>query len=81
MLPRVAVNDNRPVQPFKAFEGNPDFVLSLARGLRVIEAFQDRPNGVTVGEASTVTGLSRVFVRGLLSTLEALGSNVNGPMV
>ena len=66
-------NDNRPVLPFKAFEGNPDFVLSLARGLRVIEAFQDRPNGVTVGEASTITGLSRASVRRLLFTLEALG--------
>ena len=55
------------------FEGQPDFVLSLARGLAVIEAFQDRPDGVTVGEVATRTGLSRAAVRRLLITLELLG--------
>jgi len=52
---------------------NPDFVLSLARGLQVIEAFHERPEGLTVSEAATRTGLSRAAVRRLLITLESLG--------
>ena len=54
------------MNPLDAFEGNPDFVLSLARGLTVIEAFQDRPDGVTVGDVAARTGLSRAAVRRLL---------------
>lgn len=65
--------DNRPVLQLEAFEGNPDFVLSLARGLAVIEAFQDQPDGVTVGDIAARTGLSRAAVRRLLITLELLG--------
>ncbi len=64
-----------------AFEGNPDFVLSLARGLTVIEAFQDRPDGVTVGDVAARTGLSRAAVRRLLITLELQGyASHNGPV-
>jgi IclR family pca regulon transcriptional regulator len=55
------------------FEGNPDFVLSLSRGLSVIEAFHDRPDGATVGDLAARTGLSRAAVRRLLITLELLG--------
>jgi len=54
-------------------QNNPDFVLSLARGLQVIEAFQDHPKGVTVGDVAARTGLSRAAVRRLLITLELLG--------
>jgi IclR family pca regulon transcriptional regulator len=61
------------MRSFSQFEGNPDFVLSLARGLAVIEAFQDRPNGVTVADVAAQTGLSRASVRRLLITLELLG--------
>ena len=65
----------------EAFEGNPDFVLSLARGLTVIEAFQDHPDGVTVGDVAARTGLSRAAVRRLLITLELLGYAAhNGPV-
>lgn len=61
--------------------GNPDFVLSLARGLAVIEAFQGRPDGVTVGDVAGRTGLSRAAVRRLLITLETLGyATHNGPL-
>ena len=63
------------------FEGNPDFVLSLARGLAVIEAFQDCPDGVTVGDVAARTGLSRASVRRLLITLQLLGyATHNGPI-
>lgn len=58
---------------FSRFEGNPDFVLSLARGLTVIEAFQDRTEGATVAEIAAATALSRASVRRLLMTLEFLG--------
>jgi IclR family pca regulon transcriptional regulator len=60
------VCDNRTVT-------NPDFVLSLARGLQVIEAFEDRPDGVTVGDVAERTGLSRAAARRFLITLELLG--------
>ncbi len=60
---------------------NPDFVLSLARGLSVIEAFQDRPDGVSVGDVAARTGLSRAAVRRLLITLEMQGyATHNGPV-
>jgi len=69
------------VLQFEAFEGNPDFMLSLARVLAVIEAFQDRPDGVTVGDVAARTGLSRASVRRLLITLELLGyAGHNGPV-
>ncbi len=65
----------------KSHAADPDFVLSLARGLAVVEAFQDRPDGVTVGDVSTRTGLSRAAVRRLLITLEQLGyATHNGPV-
>jgi IclR family pca regulon transcriptional regulator len=72
--------DNRTMQQ-KNHADSPDFVLSLARGLAVIEAFQDRPDGVTVGDVSSRTGLSRAAVRRLLITLEQLGyATHNGPV-
>jgi IclR family pca regulon transcriptional regulator len=75
------MGDNRPVQEKEGFDGNPDFVLSLARGLTVIEAFQERPDGATVGDIAARTGLSRAAVRRLLITLELLGyASHNGPV-
>jgi IclR family transcriptional regulator, pca regulon regulatory protein len=56
-----------------AHEGNPDFVLSLARGLRVIESFEGHPAGMSIADISRSTDLSRAAVRRLLITLELLG--------
>lgn len=56
-----------------AHEGNPDFVLSLARGLRVIETFEGHPLGLSIAEIARATELSRAAVRRLLITLELLG--------
>jgi IclR family pca regulon transcriptional regulator len=56
-----------------AHEGNPDFVLSLARGLRVIETFEGHPEGLSIAEIARATELSRAAVRRLLITLELLG--------
>lgn len=58
---------------FKQFEGDPDFVLSLARGLRVIEAFEGHTGGRSVAEVARITGLSRAAVRRSLKTLQVLG--------
>jgi IclR family pca regulon transcriptional regulator len=58
---------------FAAFDGNPDFVLSLARGLRVIESFEGHTDGQTVADVARSTSLSRAAVRRSLLTLEVLG--------
>jgi len=64
-----------PVMPgeFAAFYGNPDFVLSLARGLKIIEAFEGHTEGQTIADISRATSLSRAAVRRSLMTLEMLG--------
>ena len=58
---------------FAAQAGNPDFVLSLARGLRVIESFEGHHEGRSIVEISHSTGLSRASIRRILLTLELLG--------
>src|SRR5579863_2409599 len=57
----------------QAQSGNPDFVLSLARGLQVIESFEGHPEGRSIVEIGQATGLSRAAIRRLLLTLELLG--------
>jgi IclR family pca regulon transcriptional regulator len=59
--------------PLDAQAGNPDFVLSLARGLRVIESFEGHVEGRTIVEIAHATDLSRASVRRILLTLEVLG--------
>lgn len=62
-------------------EGDPDFVLSLARGLQVIEAFHEARKGLSVSETAARTGLSRAATRRLLITLESLGyAEHHGPI-
>ncbi|HET7102922.1 MAG TPA: IclR family transcriptional regulator C-terminal domain-containing protein [Terracidiphilus sp.] len=58
---------------FAAYAGNPDFVLSLARGLRVIESFEGRRKGQSIVEIAQSTSLSRAAIRRILLTLELLG--------
>jgi len=58
---------------FGKYEGNPDFVLSLARGIRVIESFEQHTEGLSVAEVARHAGFSRAAVRRLLITLELLG--------
>jgi IclR family pca regulon transcriptional regulator len=55
------------------YGGNPDFVLSLARGLRVIESFEGYLEGRSIVEIAQSTGLSRASIRRILLTLELLG--------
>ena len=58
---------------FAAYAGNPDFVLSLARGLRVIESFEGHHEGCSIVEIGRTTSLSRAAIRRILHTLELLG--------
>jgi IclR family pca regulon transcriptional regulator len=57
----------------RRYSGDPDFVLSLARGLAIVEAFRDHGSGLTVSEAAGLTGLDRAAVRRMLKTLLATG--------
>jgi IclR family transcriptional regulator, pca regulon regulatory protein len=52
---------------------NTDFVQSLARGLAVIRAFDDKNRALTVSDAARRTGLTRATARRLLLTLAELG--------
>jgi IclR family pca regulon transcriptional regulator len=58
---------------FAMHVGNPDFVLSLARGLRVIESFEGFVEGRSIVEIAQATRLSRASIRRILLTLELLG--------
>lgn len=48
-------------------------MTSLARGIEVLRAFRDSPEGMTMAEVSQVTGLSRAVVRRCLYTLQEMG--------
>jgi len=48
-------------------------MLTLARGLRVIESFEGHRDGRSIAEISQSTGLSRAAIRRILLTLELLG--------
>jgi hypothetical protein len=58
---------------FKRFTGDPDFMLSLAKGLVVLEAIGSKMDCRTIAKLSAVTGLSRAAVRRCLYTLSQLG--------
>ena|SRR5580658_7908800 len=60
-------------EPDFARAASPDFMLSLARGLRVIESFEGNHDGRTIAELGRMTGLSRAAIRRVLITLETLG--------
>src|SRR5271165_5824990 len=62
-----------PGKEFAPHAGNPDFMLSLAPGLRVIESFEGHRHGRSIVEIALSTGLSRAAIRRVLLTLELLG--------
>jgi IclR family pca regulon transcriptional regulator len=83
-ITQIVIKGSNPPQTLSPFrtrwgtelavhEGNPDFVLSLARGLRVMESFASHPDGLTIAEISRATVFSRAAVRRLLIPLELLG--------
>jgi IclR family pca regulon transcriptional regulator len=53
--------------------GDPNFMVSLARGLSVIRAFSEDRRALTISQVSQTTGLSRAAARRCLYTLRELG--------
>lgn len=54
-------------------EHGPNFMLSLARGLEVLNAFSPQRQRLTISQLSQKTQISRAAVRRCLYTLAALG--------
>lgn len=55
------------------FQGDPEFMMSLARGLAVMRCFAEQQRPLTIAQAAKITGLSRASVRRCLYTLVRLG--------
>ncbi|WP_271106107.1 IclR family transcriptional regulator domain-containing protein [Pseudomonas tohonis] len=62
-----------PAKRIEAFTGDPNFMTSLARGLAVIHAFQERKRHLTIAQISHRTEIPRAAVRRCLHTLMNLG--------
>ena len=60
-------------EQIKTFSGDPNFMSSLARGLAVINAFQERKRHLTIAQVSHRTGIPRAAVQRCLYTLMQLG--------
>ena len=54
-------------------QSDPDFMMSLARGIAVLRCFAEHEQPMTIAQASQSTGLSRASVRRCLHTLVRLG--------
>jgi IclR family transcriptional regulator, pca regulon regulatory protein len=61
-----------PATTTEAMSGDPDYMTSLARGLRVIQAFSQSQQHLTASQISSKTGFSRAAVRRCLYTLVRL---------
>lgn len=62
-----------PAKRIDALTGDPNFMTSLARGLAVIHAFQERKRQLTIAQISHRTEIPRAAVRRCLHTLIKLG--------
>lgn len=62
-----------PSASLDQYQGDPNFMTSLARGLMVIQAFTQQTPQMTISQLSVKTGLSRAAVRRCLYTLTKLG--------
>lgn len=60
-------------EPVPERPGDPDYMVSLARGLAVLRCFAEKQRPMTIAQASQETGLSRAAVRRCLYTLVQLG--------
>lgn len=56
-----------------SFSGDPNFMMSLARGLTVVQAFTAQHQQMTISQIALRVGLSRAAVRRCLYTLTKLG--------
>ena len=57
----------------REWQGDPEFMMSLARGLAVLRCFAEHERPMTIAQAAAQTGLSRAAVRRCLYTLVRLG--------
>ena len=57
----------------KAAPSDPDYMMSLARGLEVIRAFGDGRAELSISDVARETWLSRAAARRCLHTLSVLG--------
>jgi IclR family pca regulon transcriptional regulator len=57
----------------EAAPSDPSFMMSLARGLSVLQAFSDQRRSLTIAQVSHKTGIPRASVRRCLHTLIQLG--------
>lgn len=62
-----------PARRIEELSGDPNFMTSLARGLAVINAFQERKRHLTIAQISHRTEIPRAAVRRCLHTLMKLG--------
>lgn len=62
-----------PAEAIEAFNGDPNFMTSLARGLAVIQGFSQQKRSLTIAQISHRTGIPRAAVRRCLYTLARLG--------
>ena len=69
----IASEDLPPLASLDEFHGDPNFMMSLARGLLVIQAFSERRLQLSISQLSRRTALSRASVRRCLHTLSKLG--------
>ena len=69
----IVSEDLRPLASLDEFHGDPNFMMSLARGLLVIQAFSERRLQLSISQLSKRTTLSRASVRRCLHTLSKLG--------
>src|ERR1700682_843502 len=67
------LKDAEDIEDLSAFDGDPDFMASLARGLAVIRAFDEGHQRMSVAEASARSGIPRSAARRCLYTLQRLG--------
>jgi len=70
MAPAIVAS---PAKRIEALTGDPNFMTSLARGLAVIHAFQERKRHLTIAQISHRTEIPRAAVRRCLYTLIKLG--------
>ena len=69
----IVSEDLPPLASLDEFHGDPNFMMSLARGLLVIQAFSERRLLLSISQLSKRTTLSRASVRRCLHTLSKLG--------
>ena len=74
MVPPVYIS---PAKRIEELSGDPNFMTSMARGLAVINAFQERKRHLTIAQISHRTEIPRAAVRRCLYTLIRLGYATN----